>query len=125
MSVDNSLANSQMEHYDRQAKYQQEEAVRFEAAVTNAGKKRYHEAMARYYSILCEKAQHCAKPETLDVSIVDSLGEECARCAVQYGHVDETRTLMTAVSAGKLTKEEAQFIVMNGIARQVDPAELA
>lgn len=119
-----SIANSQTEHYDRQAKYQQEEAARFGEAVTNVGKKRYHEAMSRYYSILCEKAQHCAKPELLDGGITDMLGEECARCALQYGHIDETRALMNAVSAGKLSKDEAQYIVMNGIARQVDPAEL-
>lgn len=117
--------SSNTEHYDRQAKYQQDEAARFASAVTNVGKKRYHEAMARYFSILCEKAQQCAKPEQLDGAIVDMLGEESARCALQYGHIDETRALMNAVSAGKLSKDEAQYIVMNGVARQVDTAELA
>lgn len=120
-----SARQQQIDSYDRMAKYQLDDAARFENAVTCAAKKKYHECMARYYSIQCEKSQRVAVAETLDADIVASLSEESARCAKQYGQTDATRVLVDAVKAGKLSKEEAEFLVQNGQAIAVCAEELA
>lgn len=119
-----SARQQQIASYERMAQYQLEEAARFEKAVTCAAKKKYHECMARYYSTLCEKSQHTAAEESLDADLVSVLSEEAARCAKQYGQTDAARVLADAVKASKLPKEEAEFLIANGLARAVCAEEL-
>ena len=119
-----SARQQQLDSYKRMADYQLLEAARFEQSVTCAAKKKYHECMARYYSIQCEKSQHAAAEESLDADLVACLSEESARCAKQYGQTDAARCLADAVKAGKLSKEEAEFLVQNGQARCVSESEL-